>query len=739
MKVRKETKKRILKIIILLLITSIMFFACSSVSFAGDEGRPKSSGFVSVLLIAFRAIIAVVFISVTFLIGVLIGGQASALNVETFIFNRYKLTSLQIFTGSKVDPIGNTLFDNVAKWFMILFALAIFLELIVLLYIAINTIFKTLRQDPEKQAEVKKMAKDFVLGLVVLLGMGVFVIAIILINNTIVSALYRGMGFDKSFQTITGNLMLGIFKWDPVEGTLSLMLYIIIAVMGIIFFIYYLKRLLKVSFLVVISPMVAITYAIDKRTGGAKRLLAWTKMFAYTVFVQTVHALIYTAFISVVVQETFKSSTGLVASVIILVAGLKFLWDAENIIGELFGIAAEKVQGSAAVLLGFMTQAGKIKDTASKLSSKPPVKIIVTKDPPSSAKSKIKIKKGKLDKADVGDVKKKFKEKDNKQVNAKDEKRKSDSKTPTKPKERKSNYKDEVASSKYEKRPLKGLGTSAKEYAISKVRNLGPQTLRRIRNKSASWLVKGTVAGVAAVASHATPEVGMYASVLGGAKLAGWGMNKAQTTRHKIKYNGKSKAYKETLEEEAEQLKAIEQRRKKLEQAGTEEKQVDKKDQKDLDEKDKKDQKELDEKDKKDLNEKDEKDEKDKEDEKEAKEVTSKEIDDNEMERYVKDISNAPKEELENEYKAAKQASINYLQKEKGKSSSQARLHVDKLQRGLLKEKDFNYKTLEEVDRKLLQTYLDVITKQKMEDFESNTQNKIKYKEVLDKALESPK
>ena len=364
----------------IMLAISILVIGYSSSVFASDDDKVELPGFISIILMLLRAIIALVLITISFIIGLLIGGQAAAITIETFIFNQYELTSLNVFTGSKVDATANALYENVAKWFVILFGVAIVVEILVLIYIAINSVLRTLKQDPKKEAETKKMIKDYLLGLLVLFGMGIFIIAIILLNNTIVSAFYKEAVAGAWDDSLTMELWKGIFNTNVLIGTQSLILYIIISAMGLVFFLYYFKRLLKVSFLIVISPLVAVTYAVNRRSGSAK---------SYTVLIQVIHALTYVSFISIIVEAAGSKGTAAIPAMILLVSGLKFLWDSETIIGSLFGISADKVQGNTALLLGMLSQANKFKKVGSNFVKKAPILKTIDK---AESKKKIPLK-----------------------------------------------------------------------------------------------------------------------------------------------------------------------------------------------------------------------------------------------------------------------------------------------------------------------------------------------------------
>ena len=756
---KKTSKIKALKIImtILLIIASVLFL--SSNSFAEDDAPNESSGFMNLLLLLFRGLLAVILFAISFTLGILIGGQFTSLNVETFIFNKYDLTSLNVFLGDTSNSIANDVYDSVVRWFSILFSIALALQLLILIYIAISTALKTLKQDPEKDAEVKVMLKDFLLGLGILAGMVIFIITIIFLNNTLVKALERAMDYESTvlgvtIDGVTNKVFLDIFSFDAQTGTISLILYIILATMGVFFFVYYLRRFIKVSFLILISPLVAVTFSLDRRKGSAQKLITWAKMFVYAVLIQSVHALIYTALIYVVVESIDLNTTNFVATVIILVSGLKFLWDAETIVGELFGIQADEVKGSAAFLLGFMSRAKGIKSASSKVADKVPMlatggkKSLSGKSTPKLADGAKELGDSKDKKKSKDDVKDKDKTKDRSKDKDKDD-------TKDKPKKKMTKEEMEKARVKAERKaklaeaidthmPLKGLGDSVKKSINAKAKTIKNMTFKQVAGSSAKRLAQVVGGGVASIASHATPQIGMIEAGIVGAAASGWAVDGVSDYRDKKKHDGKSKSYKKTLDKEADQLIAINDRKAKLgnefeKEDGGESIEEVKEVVPDLDEgKDSEPQKEIDKTDTDDADKKDEKDEKEIED----KDKTQKAIDEaiekesSSIESYAKDIAEKSTKEITDAYDHARKESLVDYQERTGKSLDEAKRHVITLQKEILKNQDFNYEILEEVDRNLLHKYLNYVAKQKSDNFENKTGKKIKYKEVAKRANE---
>ena len=97
-------------------------------------------------------------------------------------------------------------------------------------------------------------------------------------------------GLVQKLQKGLGSQALGI-----------VIVYCVLVYYQIKFFILYLKRMLSVGFLIVISPLITITYSIDKaRDNQAQAYKTWLKEFLVNVFIQPLHAFIFVIFMSTI-------------------------------------------------------------------------------------------------------------------------------------------------------------------------------------------------------------------------------------------------------------------------------------------------------------------------------------------------------------------------------------------------------------------------------------------------------
>ncbi len=97
----------------------------------------------------------------------------------------------------------------------------------------------------------------------------------------------------------------------------------------------YYKRIIMTAILIMIFPIVMITYAIDKiNDGTAQSFEAWTKEFTINIFVQIVHAVIYVVLIKTGL-EIYKADN---SNWLFLFLSALFLFPGERLLRMIFGL-----------------------------------------------------------------------------------------------------------------------------------------------------------------------------------------------------------------------------------------------------------------------------------------------------------------------------------------------------------------------------------------------------------------
>ena len=128
------------------------------------------------------------------------------------------------------------------------------------------------------------------------------------------------------------------------------MVYFALIGMTAAFLFIYIKRMLIIGFLIIISPLITVTYSIDKvKDGKAQALNTWLKEFMSTVLMQPFDCIIYLVFISAI-MDTLKTSASLTKLVLAIMC-MKFIWEAEKIVKKIFNIQSESVGNAIAAAM----------------------------------------------------------------------------------------------------------------------------------------------------------------------------------------------------------------------------------------------------------------------------------------------------------------------------------------------------------------------------------------------------
>ncbi len=118
---------------------------------------------------------------------------------------------------------------------------------------------------------------------------------------------------------------------------LAIIYFILIGQTLIILFMYY-KRAFMLAFLIVLFPLVAMTYVIDKMGDKkAQSFEIWFKEYVVNVIVNLFHALVYTIVISLSVEAYLKND----AYWLFMIIAVLFLFEGEKILRSIFGAESQ--------------------------------------------------------------------------------------------------------------------------------------------------------------------------------------------------------------------------------------------------------------------------------------------------------------------------------------------------------------------------------------------------------------
>lgn len=304
-------------------------------------GVAKGASFiVSSIVWVIRVIILLVIDITVNVIGLVLtysGGDTQILTIETVLFNKIPLLNPAVWEIPSLK--FSNFYESISGLINIVIVLAVGIQLFSLLIAAIQGIMRTISLKKyvtknQLDTDISKIITDWIMGVLILFGVVFYAGLVIGVNNKIVDILYQSIKFNNG-KDLTEALYKDIFSLNVMKGTISFLMFVMIKIQAIALFFKYMQRFIKLMFLLVISPLIASSYAIDRiRDGKSQVLSSWNKMFVQTVLMQIIHVVIYVTTISVLINP--GNDTFSVGGLLISILGVNFIWTAEKIIYDLF-------------------------------------------------------------------------------------------------------------------------------------------------------------------------------------------------------------------------------------------------------------------------------------------------------------------------------------------------------------------------------------------------------------------
>lgn len=317
-------------------------------------------------------------------------GGSEGVTIDKIIFNEYKPTKLLYFSEERNElkepgldprvnsnykyPIVRLMSEAIIEWYDIFRTIAVMGYTSILLYIGIQILLKA---TAEKQAEYKRLLTDWLVGVLILFLFPTVIKTAIEMNDSLVETIGSQRGVlnskgdviynKKTYSTIGSNsteeqlkafkdtfdqnpfsensndyMAMMAKKANSTKKVSYAIVYLIMAWQLLMLVIIYYKRLFMVGFLLVLFPLVALTYALDKvKDGKSQAFNTWGKEIFLNIFIQSFHAIIYVFALGV----TFEA--GQVANDwILMIIGVSFLFKGEEIIKKIFGYSSSNTVDS---------------------------------------------------------------------------------------------------------------------------------------------------------------------------------------------------------------------------------------------------------------------------------------------------------------------------------------------------------------------------------------------------------
>lgn len=221
-------------------------------------------------------------------------GDSGVVTIQKIVFNEYDFFNAN-YTEESKNIYNEAVRTSVMYAFYSVRTLALAISLVMLIYIGIRMATSTL---VNSKAKYKKMLIDWCVSFIIIFIIQYIIVIAMALSDTIVEFLASLpiQSFEESLFIQVINIFNRTKGWAYVAVVI---IYIIMIFYQLRFFFLYLKRFLSIGFLILIAPLITITYAIDKAGDGKSQALdTWLREFLWNVFIQPIHAMIYLVFIS---------------------------------------------------------------------------------------------------------------------------------------------------------------------------------------------------------------------------------------------------------------------------------------------------------------------------------------------------------------------------------------------------------------------------------------------------------
>lgn len=270
--------------------------------------------------------------------------------IDRTVFNRIALFNIDYFNTDPTYSVGNiditadpnniSIKEGISKAYYICRLLSLIIAMLVLIYIGIRMALSTVASD---QAKFKKMLVAWVES-IVLMFMLIYIISAVIAFGEMLTGIFFDMreqlinpakGYDIFENTIRGQTLEKVKDQSGLQLTMWSIVYWVLLFTELKFFWLYSKRLLMIGLLITISPLITITYPIDKAGDGKAQVFSfWLREFIMNVLIQPLHALIYLIFI--LTANSIASKSPILAIAMFMVMGsvermVKVVFDMRNI------------------------------------------------------------------------------------------------------------------------------------------------------------------------------------------------------------------------------------------------------------------------------------------------------------------------------------------------------------------------------------------------------------------------
>ncbi len=320
-------------------------------------------GLAGILVLPVKIMPLIVGKVLTWIMNAVVGeGLTGTLSVADILFNNVTLTGINFFELNSGDSTVDQIRKSVSIWYYSVRNLAAILLIVIIVYVGIRMALSTIAED---KAKYKQMLIDWITGLALLFVLHYLMVAIVNINNILVDVLKSTITGSNGqiSDTIMDQLFSDALGIGFTQGLGSALCYVLLVGVTFLFLISYVKRMITIAFLIVIAPLVTVTYSIDKMGDSKSQALnTWLKEFSYNILIQPFQCVTYLALGQTAI--TVLQNGYSLKAIIIAIAMLIFVLTSEKIIKHIFHFESQSMSDTLAAAVGgatLISLAGKAK------------------------------------------------------------------------------------------------------------------------------------------------------------------------------------------------------------------------------------------------------------------------------------------------------------------------------------------------------------------------------------------
>nr|MCR5630129.1 hypothetical protein [Eubacterium sp.] len=389
-------KKFVKRIIIMVLIVIMLFFAFGKGTYANDRHFIDDAidGLAGILCFHYKLLPLIVGATVSLFASAVADQPIEFLSLEKILFTStsdagigdspVSITSIDFFGLKNDDYWGNTsifvsIRNSVAMWYVGVRNLAAIILVIIAAYVGIRMVLATVA---EEQAKYKQMLYDWLKSLGMLLAMHFIMVFFIFLNDQLVTALKGALRDSYQTQLIKTRtsqfVKLSLTTISFTAGLGYAICYACLSIMTFKYLLAYIKRMITIGFLIIISPLVTVTYSIDKMGDNKSQALnAWFREYIYNILIQPFHCITFLALTDIALNEITQhdptqpgQQDASIAAVIVSIVIIVFMDQAEKIIRHIFHFQANHLPDPAVEAGIIASGIGLINKSASKRDNK---------------------------------------------------------------------------------------------------------------------------------------------------------------------------------------------------------------------------------------------------------------------------------------------------------------------------------------------------------------------------------